>query len=229
MTKRNVHIIISFCAILFLISASFKKKILVKYTKSEIKIDGFSNDKIWKKLPFFAISEGRNNDKGISGKFKICYDKKFLYVLVVVNDDTPFQNEAGKTWESDNVELYFALDTNNSETYRNTDFELRKVNSKNQIDGGIDVKASTPETLIMSKDFQVVQSDSKTEMVQEWKIPINALNESAKFDGKHLRFEIQLCDHNGSARIGQLYWNSNADDQWTKIKNQGLLILEKKL
>ena len=208
-----------------IVSSQAQKVISIKKVKSAPKIDGIV-DESWKMYDSQSVAEGRNNFKGISGDFKMCYDSQFLYVLVTVFDKTPNKEQANKNWQSDNVELYFAMDTSNSETYRIGDCELRKVNAKPQMNGGMDVKATVPEIILMSKDFVVAQKDHQNTMVQEWKIPLDALKKDSKFDGKHFRFELQLCDNDGTGRVGQLFWNSNADDQWTKIKSHGMAKLE---
>ena len=46
-----------------------------------------------------------------------------------------------------------------------------------------------------------------------------------QWGGKEFRFECENDDNDGAGR-GMLFWNSNEDDQWNMIKNQGRVVLE---
>jgi len=145
--------------------------------------------------------------------------------LLYITDPTP--NQVGSsTWQSDCVELFFAMDVKNSDTYRPGDWQIRKLASKTQAAGGVD-GSSNIATLLADANFKVVQKDGGP-MVQEWQIPINTLVETANFNGSSFRFDIQLSDNDGTGneRTGHIYWNSTADDQWTRIQNQGMIYLK---
>ena len=200
---------------------SYAKNISITKTAVAPTIDGIGNESLWANLKVNYVDQVRNNTTGISGQFKICYDDKYIYVLVTVDDNTPNQVQNNQTYAGDNVELYFAMDTNNANSYRPGDWEIRKLNSKTQANGGVDGSANVANVLLKDANFKVMQVNGNNSLVQEWQIPINTLKQTAKFDAKNFRFEVQICNNNGTGRIGQLYWNSNADDQWNKIKNQG--------
>ena len=188
-------------------------------------IDGNAIDATWALQPLNDIEQALGSTDGYSGSFKMCYDDKNLYLLMYITDPTP--NQAGSsTWQSDCVELFFAMDANNSDAYRPGDWQIRKLASKTQADGGVD-GSSNIAPLLADTNFKVVQIDG-TPMLQEWQIPINTLVETANFDGTSFRFDIQLADNDGTGneRTGNIYWNSTADDQWSRIQNQGTVYLK---
>lgn len=186
-------------------------------------IDGQANDAVWLALPTNAVEKSIGATSNFSGFFKMCYDENNIYLLVSVSDATP-NNNGSSTWQSDCVELFFAMDLSNSETYRAGDCSIRKLASNTQAAGGVEVMNNTG--LQTNPDFIVAQTDGAS-YIQEWRIPINALISSANYNGKSFRFDIQLSDNDGSGveRTGQLFWNSNADDQWTRVLNQGTVEL----
>jgi len=147
-------------------------------------------------------------------------------VLVTVNDATPHQN-GSSTWQSDCVELFFAMDTNTHAPYQSGDWQIRKLASKSQADSGVDGNGSIA-SLLANPNFKVVQKDIPTGYVQEWQLPIDSLVQGAKFDGQNFRFDIQLADNDGTGRerTAQRFWNSNADNQGNQTTNMGYVKME---
>ena len=186
-------------------------------------IDGLDNDAIWHLQSSNLIDQKTTSSTtNITGEFKMCYDDNNVYLLVSVTDATP-NNLGAATWQSDCVELFFAMDTANSVSYRIGDSQIRKVAAKTQANGAID--GTNVTNLIADNNFKIVQTDGTT-YIQEWQIPIATLKQTANYNGKAFRFDLQIADNIGSTdRASNVFWNSSADNQWSTIQNQGLIIL----
>jgi hypothetical protein len=78
------------------------------------------------------------------------------------------------------------------------------------------------DILIYDKDFKIEQKDSYP-YVQEWRLPITTLVQSANFTGDFFRFDIGVSDNDGTGneRTALIFWNSNNDDQWNSVQSQG--------
>ncbi len=101
-------------------------------------VDGVGDEATWTGITFVdAAIQGAAGDANFAAKFKLTYDDNNIYVLVDVTDPTP-NNDGSSTWQSDCVELFFAMDTNTHGTYQSGDWQIRKLASKAQADGGID-------------------------------------------------------------------------------------------
>lgn len=185
-------------------------------------IDGrATSNEVWSLLPGEKIEKTNNQISEISANFKMTYDDDFVYVLVAVNDKTPKQ-DGQESWQSDCVELFFAMDTTSDRSYTYGDWQLRKVASKSQFDGGIDGIANNLYEMLNQYNFIVKQTDSDSSYTQEWQIPISILNMGANSAWPFFRFDVQVADNNGNGfRSGQLFWNSAADNQWNYIQNHG--------
>ena len=207
-----------------------QNKILTIFkTSDKITIDGIYNEQSWQQAKTENIEQSIGKVDGLSANFKMCYDEKNIYVLVSVTDPTP--NVDGiTTWNSDNTCLYLAMDTLNSTSYRTGDWQIRKVASKSQNDGGIDGNSKNLNALLSDPNFKVEQVDGAT-YVQEWQLPISTLATNANFNGQWFRFDIQITDNDGTSneRTGQLFWNSNANDQDIKIKNHGYIYMKENI
>ncbi len=202
------------------------KEIVISKVSSPITIDGDSSE--WSNFPAYTLNE-YNQSAEISAYFKMCYDNDYIYVLVAVTDPTP-NKEGYSTWQSDCVELYFAMDITDSWAYREGDWQIRKVAAHAQDDFGIDGMGNRIDVLLNDDNFKVEQKDG-IPYVQEWKLPINTLVGISAFDGENFRFDIAVADNNGidGYRSGHIFWNSAADNQWTTIQNQGFVKLSQRI
>jgi len=92
---------------------------------------------VWDTIAWINVDIPNGKTIGFSGKFKMCYDNNNIYVLVSVNDATPYKTGYA-SWASDCVELFFAMDTSNSMIYRYGDWQLRKQAALGRFEGGVD-------------------------------------------------------------------------------------------
>lgn len=217
------------------------KELTIFRTNTPIYIDGAENENTWKSIPWEPINLIHFNNSDISldfwAQFKMCYDDENIYLLVKVHDPTP--NQVGSTsWQNDCVELFFAMDTSNSSTYRYGDWQLRKTAAITLDEGGVDGEMGTEygiswsiNLMLEDPNFKVEQSDGYSEYVQEWQIPIATLVNGSNFNGTSFRFDIHIADNDGTGndRTGSIFWNSKADDQWTKVEHQGYIYLSESI
>jgi len=220
---------------LFKSTNSHCKNLTINKISTHINIDGNGNENTWNQISWEQIDQINphfSNVTNFSAQFKMCYDDNNIYILVKVNDPTPMQ-EGHSTWQNDCVQIYFAMDTSNSTSYRNGDWLLRKAAAKNIYDNGMDGQMGIYYgmsfiigSLLYDPNFKLEQFDGASYYIQEWQIPITNLINCANFNGSSFRFDIEAVDDDGSQdKTGSLFWSSNADDQWNKILHQGYIYL----
>lgn len=213
------------------------KELTISKIATTIIIDGMDNDSAWDSIPWEEIDQENyhyNPVAGFSAKFKMCYDDTNVYIIVRVNDLTPMQ-DGTFTWQSDCVQLFFAMDTNSSNTYRPGDWQIRKIASKSLEDGGVEGGSGSDSgmvwdisSLLTNPQFNVQQQDGGEYYIQEWRLPIATLANGASFNGKSFRFDIEAVNDVGTQdKYSSLYWNSNEDDQWFRILHHGYVFFEK--
>jgi hypothetical protein len=211
--------------------------LIVKKATGAIEIDGVSDDAAWGSITAqpVSIKKGSVDQGGFAGTFKFTYDDNNFYLLFEVQDPT-FGQVHDATWQSDCVEVFFAMDTANSPAYREKgDWQLRvraaeEFANVESMDGNhgpgntwnVDPIKNDPNT-------KVAETNTGTAYTQEWQLPIATLVEGANFvDNQWFRFDVQLADNRDGAggRVSQLFWNSNADNQYERVQNQGYIKLE---
>ena len=80
----------------------------------------------------------------------------------------------------------------------------------------------------IGKGFEAQESDIAGGFMQEWKLSWDSLSSTSlgSWGGEKFRFEMLNGDNDGMGRNSAIFWNSNTDDQWCTIKNQGYVFLE---
>ena len=71
---------------------------------------------------------GHDGDADFTAVFQVCWDPTYMYVFAEITDDVEHDYEwgVGNSWEFDNLELFFMLDTNTVVTsYTGTTVQLR--------------------------------------------------------------------------------------------------------
>jgi hypothetical protein len=221
--KRTIFTLLA--AVAVLLSVNGADKLTIKKAGTAPKIDGKATDAVWAGADEVPVTllKGDNAIDGI--KFKMVYDATNIYVLVTVPDATPNMTDpAGVTWQSDCVEIFFGMDTISTAAYGAGDWQIRKLDSKSQADGGVDGSGNIAE-LTGDANFIVEQVDGSP-MVQEWQLPIATLNETATPTPKAFRFDMQVANNIDGAtlRTGQSFWNSSADNQYAQNTNMGYVL-----
>ncbi len=100
---------------------------IISKASAEVKIDAIE-DQQWqpvKSLPIDNVVAGTRTSKAdLSGKFKLLWDQKYLYVLVEVTDDIKRRiGEPG--YRNDSVEVFIDFDNSKSDFYGDDEFQFR--------------------------------------------------------------------------------------------------------
>jgi hypothetical protein len=205
-----------------------KKNIVIKKCTTALVIDGDDSD--W---PEFVVENSLTEAKywratnNNTVTYKMAYDDSFVYVAVKVLDANIDTVQSPYEWEKDNVTLYFVMNDNIPEgtSYYsgiNGSWIFRKIYGRELKYYYNDVYTPIAELGII-----VSEKDITGGYMQEWKLPWDILASplyGGQWGGKMFRFECENDDNDGTGR-GMLFWNSNADDQWKTIKNQGFVYL----
>lgn len=233
MKKTMITLVATFTVIgwLYASTTSPSNPLVIKRAQGTITIDGVGNEATWAGIIAVQVSiQKALKDPAFKGNFKLTYDDNNIYVLVNVTDPTP-NNNGSTTWQSDCVELFFAMDTNSHDYYQPGDWQIRKIASTSQANGGVDGSLNVGTSLLADPNFKVEQTDYAGGYIQEWQIPIATLKQNAAFDGQNIRFEIHLANNDGTGneRTDQRFWNDGADDQWAKTVHMGYVHLSSAL
>lgn len=172
-----------------------------------------SVDGLWKKAKIFETRVATMGDHAASGKFRMLWDDKYLYVLAEVTD--PILDDSSKnTYEQDSVEVF--LDQNNHKTpsYEADDGQFR-VNFKNLASYNGNASAQT-----FRSEAKLIPGGYLVEMA----IPFNAIKPAA---GMMVGFDAQINNAEGKGvRTGQRNFNDSTNSGWQSTAGYGELILE---
>ena len=189
--------------------AAGKKMLKIAHATGPIKIDGGTAN--WPGLPAETISSKRlvegNNAGGVEASFKLCWDEKYLYVLVNVTDPTPMQNNNAPDhiWSGDAVELFIGAekpDEGGSLLFTDRQILLSAALKDGHGQSFINHAPSQAEC-----PMAVVPHGDGKGYTLEAAIPFSALNLNPK-DGVKFRFDLSVDDsEDGHRRLRQLAWN----------------------
>lgn len=225
--KRLIFTLLA-CGLAYGVASS--KTLTIKYTPG-IVLDASGEEDAWTNIGWNNAELTKTDQvakKNNTAKFKVAYDKDFLWVYAEILDntiDTSSGTKATETWLKDCVEVFVALDTLGQKYTNgaNGTFQSRKVFGRDLGNDGSSV----------TKGIRCEESDIVGGKAQEWQFPwdsvASTLKDATKWDKKNLRFEFQNGDNDGNGRESQLFWNSAADDQWSTTANEGFLVTEWKV
>lgn len=190
------------------------------------KLDGKSDDFPWSRAPWHEVThkDGTGpapDDKDASFKFAACADDKWLYVVIVVTDDTIKSNEnvLGDVWKDDSVEIY--IDANNGKTQayerKNGDWDCQISIGADNIGGDIKAPKLGGTGDGPTVGIQAAVAASAGGYTVEAAIPLNSpdkWNWQLK-NGMLIGFNVHLNDDDdGGERDHKLIWSANdVDDQ----------------
>jgi hypothetical protein len=180
-----------------------------------------------------------DNDTDFSGNFKMCWDENNIYLLVTMKDQAIIQ---GVTTESDNIELFFNVDTtqHGRDGYNNltaSQVRMNVMNTDNLLTGG--GYAITAGDMTNFKYITKVTTDG---YVVEAQIPwVLVVPDAAVIphpftiaEGSIIEFEIQPADADDPDRLVSdksriresiLTWNGKNPNAWKDVDLLGNLIL----
>jgi hypothetical protein len=191
------------------VSASVPKTLVINKTNDTITIDGKAIENIWSIVSWnnLLINVGDVADKNNTARFKMIYDDENIYVLAEIKDALIDTAQSKNLCEKDGVELFFGMDTLNSNYPKKGDNYLRKVYGLNFVDQ-------------YSKGYEVKEAVISGGFRQEWKLPIMSLIGSGNYNDKNFRFDMKNNDNDGLGRVSQLNWSSKTSS-WPGVANQG--------
>ena len=178
-------------------------------TPSAVKIDGCSTDAIWADLDWYGMNYvwmGEAVDStDYQGKFKLAWDREFLYILVSIVDEHLQPTLAdGKEnyWKGDYVEVFIDEDqSGGNHQYNHQAFAYHVSTEGHAID-----KSSTEETVFFDDHVQVERSQGGNHYLWEMAIKLydKEFDENSENNtpvtitaGKRIGFSMAYGDNDG--------------------------------
>jgi hypothetical protein len=203
--------IISLATISTAFSQTQKDTIYASYTASPVVIDASPTEPCWDKATWHSIHQvwlGQPMQEGdFIGKFKACWDKDYLYLLVDVIDDKlsdKYPNPLDNYWNDDCVEIF--VDENRSggnHQYNNNAFAYHCNITHDVIDG-----AGANGAVINCRDNIIMKMDTISENRYLWEFAVKIFDDKFSYDNpapsrikltpnKLMGFSIAYCDNDG--------------------------------
>ena len=170
-------------------------------------VDG-TVDSIWSQAEELAVDRLSGAWNYASGKAKVLWDDKNLYVLVEVGD-TLLNKDNTNPWEQDSVEVF--IDENNGKTtsYEDDDGQYR-VNYENE-------KSFNPASI--AEGFESATKVTGTNYTVEMKIPFKKVT---PVNNSIIGFDVQINDANASkVRVGTANWNDTTGAGYQDTSSYG--------
>jgi hypothetical protein len=187
------------------------------------KINGTADG--WPALPPVRIGSDRVVDgmmgTGLEATFKVCWDEKNLFLLVLMSDSTPLNNTQSGVglWNGDGVELYIGSE------HLDQDGSLLFSDHQLLLGAGRDIKGN-PWYLVNSDKqpaVEMITIPSPGGYTLEAAIPWNSLGITPK-ENQELLFDLAVDNANaGTGRNCQIMWNgrkNNSGDRtnWGRLR-----------
>lgn len=179
-------------------------------TKHPILVDGFAKESIWEKSPWYSMNYlwmGKPvNPEDYYGKFKLAWDKNYLYILVEITDDylnPTLKDGIENYWKGDCVEVFLDEDKSGGDhQYNHQAFAYHVTTEGHIIDFGVQKK---PIFLDDNIKVKIAKENNKYTWEMAVKIYDKNFSEDSKsnkpvklFFGKTLGFSISYGDNDGN-------------------------------
>lgn len=223
-TKFTFSVILSFT--MFFVQA---QPYQASRSSSKIIIDGKSDDKVWDKTDWQPINQNwvgvPMTEGDFSGKFKLAWDKNYLYVLAEIVDDTlidSYENPLVQYWDDDCLEIFIDEDASGGlHQYNHNAFAYHIALDYQVADIDIDQSPILLNDHITSK--RTANGNTYT-----WEVAIKIFDDSFTFGStntpvdlfkkKEMGFAIAYCD-NDKSKIRENFIGSEAVEG--EDKNRG--------
>lgn len=188
-----------------------------KYAKQGVEVDGLMQEKVWQQSkwhPLFEEMLGRKvASDDFSGRFKIAWDKGYLYLVAEITDDILFDQHADPLylyWDDDCLEIFLDEDRSGGNHQFNYNAFAYHVALDNQ---SVDIGEQTPNNpepfLTLNDHVTSVWKRSKEAPNKIiWELAIKVYDDTFKPGndakpvelevGKKLGFMLAYCDNDGS-------------------------------
>lgn len=192
----------------------------VAFTKEEIIIDGRELESIWQSQPWLPLDQhilGKYPDReDFSGRYKLLWDKDYLYLLAEITDDVLFDshpNPLNKYWDDDCLEIFIDEDkSGGNHQFNHNAFAYHLALDNQVVDIGTKPKDGS-EPFILFNDHVINRwqrsKDEPSKIIWEAAIKVfddsfvqeQADNTKARVKltkNKQLGFMLAYCDNDGS-------------------------------
>jgi len=214
MIKLKVMIILS---LLVLPATAMNSKI--HKVNSGINIDGIANEIDWQKAQWQLLDQhilGIQPEKeDFSGRFKMLWDEKHLYILAEITDDVLFDRHSDplkQYWDDDCLEIFIDEDASGGEHQTNFNAFAYHVALDNQVvDIGESNKSDETNFILLNEHLQsqwrrnieaphnIIWEVALSVYGDNYQHPnINAIAPVKLKQGKTLGFMLAYCDNDGS-------------------------------
>lgn len=216
--------ILALITLIYLFTSPQTLAMKVPKAKTSVVIDGQSSDLAWQQGQWHALSElivgSQPSKTDFSGRFKMVWDKKQLYLLVEITDDVLFDQHANPLhfyWDDDCIEIFIDEDASGGDHQFNFNAFAYHVALDNQVvDIGYKKADGSPDFLTLNNHISNKwQRNAHAPYVMTWELAINVYDDSFTyqtighkkeligkpvklFDGKKLGFMLAYCDNDGS-------------------------------
>lgn len=188
-------------------------------TKSTIVIDGKANEIIWAKAPWYKIDQHILGDvptaDDFSGRFKVLWDEKQIYLLAEITDDQLFDRHPdplNNYWDDDCLEIFVDEDKSGGNHQFNFNAFAYHIALDNQVvDIGESNEDGTTNFVLLNEHVTSQwrrQGSSPHHII--WELSIRLYNDSFSLKhnaknkpvnlskNKQLGFMVAYCDNDGS-------------------------------
>ena len=224
--------------------SSNKQEVQLNEVKKAIeipKIDGIANEAVWNKASWLPIDQlwlGNAYDTAdFNGKYKLCWSKDALYVLVEIQDDTlidQYKDPLKLWWDDDCVEVFIDEDNSGGEhQYNHNAFAYHIALDGNVVD-------MAPGELPKLYNQHIESKRATKDNISVWELKISIYDDTYKDDadnspielgvGKKLGFAIAYCDNDASEErenfIGSIFVSGTDKNRgWIDANIFGTIIL----
>jgi hypothetical protein len=198
-------------------------------TKTAIQIDGLSKDSIWSKVNWYEMNYlwmgNKVDSTDYNGRFKLCWNSQYLYILVEVKDEKlvpTLANGLENYWKGDYVEVFIDEDKSGGDHKYNHQAFAYHVSTEGHV---ID-KNTLQETVFFDDHIKVVRSQYGSTHLWEMAIKLfdKKFDENTKdnkpikiFAQKSIGFSIAYGDNDGQNKrenfMGSKKTHGNNNDE----------------
>lgn len=192
---------------IFLLSADLfaqTNKQLVQQTKTVPTIDG-QIDELWMNIPEIVIGNKIDVKTDFNATYKVCWDASNFYLLLQVNDNTPF-NTNPEIWKNDNVEVYFDMDNSKKVKAPGTAWNASTFDQYSYM---VRFQRAKEDVVIITKDYATVgnvigavmkQTEVAGGYIIEASFPWTQMYNNPVSVGSMLGFDLVMSDSNAGYR-----------------------------
>ncbi len=245
MNKLRTALTIIVTILTIVVSAQTQQDtIYTLYTKNPAVIDGSDSDAFWAKAEWHAMDQVWIHynqimaDGDFEGRYKVAWDKNYLYILVEVNDNILSDDHTNPTdnyWNDDCVEIFIDEDrSKGNHQFNYNAFAYHVSIFYDAIDGG------TGSNVNLKNNLSVVM-DTIDENTYIWEIALKIYDSTFKpsnpeasrvylTNGKLMGFSIAYCDNDETNSrenfIGSMIMpEANANDNYITADFFGSMLL----